>query len=279
MNLQFIRQSPFRRPQWRMDRVMQMLGNRPQPLRPTRHDDHNIRIYRQILIDLGTAKDDESRRDEIFREYPEVCRAHLLHYSPDVESRQILEASLLTTKSFTEIANRFATEPRAIEYFEGLFFNVRDRLSSSFWIRQVIRGRFDTGRDVNDKNLRLAQRGYVLRLFAFFGGPLVLDAMVQGLSATKTPPHEQDVSGWFADALGQLVRSSAAAAASTIEMNQKTMTQMIKLAFRARAAAPKTGKGSPSAPSEETLEKILAAVEGSIASRELPETAKASGSN
>ena len=146
MNLHFIRQSPFRRPQWRLDRVMQMLGHRPQPLRPNQHDDHNIRIYRQVLIELGSPRTtNRAQRDlsGISGNLP----AHLLHYSPDVESRQILEASLLTTKSFAEIADQFATEPRAIEYFEGLFFNVRDRFSNSFWIRQVIRGRFDVGRD------------------------------------------------------------------------------------------------------------------------------------
>ena len=95
----------------------------------------------------------------------------------------------------------------------------------------MIRGGFDAGREVNQRNVPLASAAYVLRLFAYFGGPLVLDAMVHRLPATNAPEHKQDVSGWLADALGQLVRANAAAAASTLEMNPKTMVQTIKLAL------------------------------------------------
>src|SRR6266404_2714912 len=124
MNAEFLMMSPVRRPQWRLDRVVQMLGHRPSPMRPGRLDDYNIQVYRQVLLELAAAGDDESKRDAVFREYPHVCNAHLLHYSPDIERRQILEARLLTNETFDEIASRYATTPQVIDYYEKLFFHV-----------------------------------------------------------------------------------------------------------------------------------------------------------
>ncbi len=145
MNPKDLIQSPFRSPQWRLHRVMEMIRHRPRPLRPRRSDDHNIRVYRWVLLELAAAGENDERRDAVFRQYPAVGQAHLLHYSADIENRQVLEARLLTTESFPEIAHRFATEPATIKYYEQIFFHVRDRLKHGDWIRKVIRGTISTG--------------------------------------------------------------------------------------------------------------------------------------
>ena len=51
-----------------------------------------------------------------------------------------LEARLLTSESFAEIAARFATEAPVIDCFEKLFFNVRDRLDCTRLDRQDHQG-------------------------------------------------------------------------------------------------------------------------------------------
>src|SRR3954447_17001009 len=132
--------SPVRRPQWRLDRVMQLISHRPRPILLGRLDDHYVRAYRRLTMKFRAAGDNEAKRDAVFLEYPDVCQAHLLHYSPDFERRQILEARLLTNESYEEIANRYATSAKVIEYYEKLFFHVRDRLDSSGWIHKVIQG-------------------------------------------------------------------------------------------------------------------------------------------
>ena len=59
-----------------------------------------------------------------------------------------------------------------------------------------------------------AERGFVYKLFAYYGGPLVLDAVTSGLDSTTLPQHGDDIEGWFNNALRQIVRTSAAAAAA-----------------------------------------------------------------
>jgi hypothetical protein len=61
-------------------------------------------------------------------EIPDMHQAHRFHYSPDSTLRQAIEARLLTSETYDETAARFAATPRAIEYIEQVFFNVRDRL-------------------------------------------------------------------------------------------------------------------------------------------------------
>lgn len=257
--------SPTRSPAWRLGRVMEMIRHRPRPLTPRWADDHNIRAYRRILLELAAAGDDGDRRDAVFCEYPAVCKAHMLHYSADVESRQILEARLLTTESFAEIAVRSATEPATVKYYEQIFFNVRDRFECRDWIRKVIRGPAIAGRGIENTRSSRAVRGYVLRLFAFHGGAIALDAVINGMVAKDMPQRTKEVEGWFVDVLGQLIRTTAAAAASTLEMNQTNMIQIIKMALRASAAVSKTGTVLPSTEYEKAMEKILASINRSIA--------------
>ena len=182
-------QGPLLRPQWRLERVVQLISHRPIPLQPGRYDDHYVRAYYRIMLDLAAAGDDAEKLDQVFRQYPAVCHAHRLHYSADLERRQILEARLLTSETFAEIAVRLATEPSVIEYYERLFFNIRDRLQSSGWIILAGIGRRSGSPD--------DQRGYVYRLFAYFGGPLVLDAVISGMESTEIPRQAEDVPSWF----------------------------------------------------------------------------------
>jgi hypothetical protein len=42
MNANFFKFNPFRLPQWRAERVWQMLEHRPSPLKPRRYDDQYV---------------------------------------------------------------------------------------------------------------------------------------------------------------------------------------------------------------------------------------------
>ena len=238
-------QNPIRSPGWRLARVMEMVRHRPRPLLASRTDDHNIHAYRRVLLELAAAGEDGERREAVFREYPAVCQAHLPHYSADVESRQVLEARLLTTESFDQIAARLATEPAAVKYYEQIFFSVRDRFEHRDWIRKVIRGPAIAGRGIKSTRSSSALRGYVLRLFAYHGGPLALEAVINGMATTTIPQRAKDLAGWFKNSLDQLVRTTATAATTMLEMNQKNMMQIIKLAQHASEAAVKTGAEPP----------------------------------
>jgi hypothetical protein len=106
---------------------------------------------------------------------------------------------------------------------------------------------------------------YVLRLFAYHGGPLAVDAVINGMASTTVPKRTKNLEEWFDDVLGQLLRTTAMAAASALEMNRKNMMQTVKWALRANAAVAKTGTESLGTQYEEKMEKILASINWSIA--------------
>jgi hypothetical protein len=73
-------------------------------------------------------------------------------------------------------------------------------------------------------------------LFAYFGGPLVLDALVACLSPHQTPQHVEDASAWFDDALRDAVRTRAATVASVLAIDKHSIMRILKLALRAKHA-------------------------------------------
>jgi hypothetical protein len=221
----------MRRPDRRLARTLGILRERPQPGRPKRADDHPIRAYWRLLLGLNNAGNDERQREEVIRKYPDVYQAHALWYSPDFATRQGLEAWLLTSESYEQIAQRFFTVPRAIDYYEQLFFNVRDRVKNSDWITKVIRDRMHDDLKYGCSKAD-AERGYVMRLFAHRGGPFVLDAYINVLGMSHSPLSAKEVARWCKDGLQNAVLTTAAAAAVSFDLTQKNMMQVMKLAVR-----------------------------------------------
>jgi hypothetical protein len=230
MHLDVIKDSPFRRPQWRSERVIAMLTHRPRPLRPRRSDDQYVRAYRWFLKHYLAAGDDGEERQRISLQMPHVEQAHRLYVAADVERRQILEARLLTGESSAEIAERFATDAKTIHYYEQLFFSVRDRMDCRDWIVKTILGSPQDRAPSRDGVLTAAQRGLAYKLFAYFGGPLVLDAVVMCLSPHQRPQQDEDAS--FDDATRDIVRLRAAMAASVFATDGQNIMRLLNLAPR-----------------------------------------------
>ena len=272
MNANFYTNNPFRRPQWRADRALRMAEHRPKPLWPRGYDDHPVRAYRNLLLACMSAGTDEQLREAARLVRPDVHRAHMLHFAPDCQLRQILEARLLTNESLSEIAQRFATEEQTIEYYEQLFFNVRDRLQHKDWIAKIILGSPGDLAPNRRGSMTEAQRGFLYRLFAFHGGPLALDAMIGGMVSTKMPQRVEDVAPWFDGALGQIVRSRAAAAAKILDVNKHNIVHLLKLALGANRAGKRPAGKSPGV-SPEYLEKLVSKLDWDLY-KQLPDPNK-----
>jgi hypothetical protein len=225
MHLDVIKDSPFRRPAWRSERAFEMLTHRPRPLRPRRSDDQYVRAYYWYMQNSLAAGDDAVERQHLHREMPHVGQAHWL-YSSDVEQRQILEARLLTSETFDEIAERFVTAAQTIECFEQLFFNVRDRMQATDWLIKAIQGPHEDRARSRDGVMTPAQRGFAYRHFAYFGGPLILDAVVMCLS------RQQDEDSCLDEATRDVVSSRAALATSLLVVDGQNVMRLLKLALR-----------------------------------------------
>jgi hypothetical protein len=242
-NQHFASLLPLRLPHWRLNRVTEILGHRPQPLQPRRMDDHFIRAYLRLL-ELLAASDDEDTLQAVNKQLPAVYEAHRYHYSADFRKRQEIEARLLTSESLDDIASKLAADPKAIEYYAALFFDVRDALDLRDWVSMMIRIRIRYDEESGCSRAEAA-RGYVTRMFAFFGGPLVLDALLIPFIGTEPPENTQEVRAWSEQALTQIVRTAGAAAAATIEVTGRNEMQFIRMAQRlARGRNIESGPGN-----------------------------------
>ena len=84
-----------------------------------------------------------------------------------------------------------------------------------------------------DASLTDEERGYIYRSFGYFGGPLVLETMIRGLSTMSKPVQNQDTAAWFESALRDSLKVQAAAA-SLLADNPSDALKMAKLALRKR---------------------------------------------
>lgn len=209
MDADFLKNHAFRWPQWRAERVIYLTDN--PKVQPRRSDDHYVRAYRRYRILETAAGSDETKLFAAFLQQPHSYVAHAIYYGPDRELRHILEARLLTGESLAEIANRFKMEKETVAHYEALFFNVRNRLHNADWIHGVILGQHQFLVARMDGVLTQDQRGFLYRLFGYYGGPDVLDAVIHSIGSTTMPQGREDVAGWLDHAVDQIVQSWVAA--------------------------------------------------------------------
>jgi hypothetical protein len=105
--------------------------------------------------------------------------------------RGILEAWLLTGLSDEDIAAKTGQPASVIQMYEKLFFDVRDRLSYRSFVSLHVLNLYPTP---------AADLASVLKFYAYNGGPVVLDYLVDllipgidGLAGKCLPPREADL--------------------------------------------------------------------------------------
>lgn len=136
-------------------------------------DDETVKFASKFRRLLDRCDDDLDRLG-VLDAYPAVYEAYSLYDASDdpTEHRWELEARLLAKESFADIEAKMGIPPETVEAYERIFFDVIDRLESPSLIVHTIIGRaVQTG---------LAEREYdcLWKLFAYFLGPAVLDALV-----------------------------------------------------------------------------------------------------
>jgi hypothetical protein len=199
----------------------------------------------------------------VLDDQPHVFRAHQLRFSCDVQQRLLLEARLLTREPLDQIAVRFATEPNAVVLYENLFFNVLDRLQCRDWIaKAVLRPPPEIALGSGNHILSDEEAmGYVLRFFAYHGGPLVLDAMIDGMLPKGMPAGTEDLARWFEKAVAGVTRTRAAAAASVLQIDKSNSLRLVKLAIRIAQSGKPAKAGRKESRPEPDVKKILEALD------------------
>jgi hypothetical protein len=121
---------------------------------------------------------------------------------------------------------------KVVSHYAELFFDVRDRFQATAWIMQVILGPSRLRSTFRENGeLTQEQRAFLYRFFGYFGGPLVLDALIAGIGEIKMPERPDEVDKWLDSTVLQIVRTRAAAAAHLFEVNRGNAIRLLKLAL------------------------------------------------
>jgi hypothetical protein len=182
----FLATNPFRPPDWRWHRAGQFIEARA---RRRREDDDWVVRARRFRADLARAGGDIGR-PRLARTHPELLAACRL-WLGEPRRRWEVEARLLAGHDDATIADRVGVNPGVIEAFEALFFSVRARLGCSDWISAyAIGARMYEDLDVDDVET-------LFKAFAFHGGPLVLDALIDNTYIEGQPTANSDLAEQF----------------------------------------------------------------------------------
>jgi hypothetical protein len=101
---------------------------------------------------------------------PDLAAAHRL-YEHSGPTGLLVEALLLMGQDSVAIAQLTRVPPAVVDAYEAMFFQCRDRLHARDWVVCCALGMPPSAASISP------DKGAALKRFAFFGGPLVLDAV------------------------------------------------------------------------------------------------------
>jgi hypothetical protein len=162
--------SALRPPDWRWRLAVRLAqGRHPTP---RRWCDPWVRLARRFARTLLCRPEVDGRRG-LPRGLEALEEAHRLYLKADSFCRWVVEARLLAGEGFDQVAEKCGLRASAVEAYHALFFDVRGSLRSIDYISTVVIG------PKRHVGLTAVDADVILKLFAYGGGPLVLDAAVR----------------------------------------------------------------------------------------------------
>ena len=98
-------------------------------------------------------------------------------------TRWAVEARLLAGEPIEAIARKTALTPGSVATFEALFFNVSDKLENRGYLIHIAVGLYPRPKEPDT--------GLVWRLFGLLGGPVVMDALIDGDYGSQDRPEDE----------------------------------------------------------------------------------------
>lgn len=240
------RYNPHRQPDWRYQRVLRMVDRYPTPGRCTGRDDEWIRGMRNYILRWRASSEHE--RENLWYDNPALHYAfniyEQMHGDEDPETAFMVESRILSNQPYAEIAEELGTIPEAIEWYEAIFFNVRDYLRCHDWIvRQVLTPAMMRGRrfrpsrgksDDDDWAPPIVEPFYdwTIKFYAYFGGPLALEFMLTGFRRDINVTTREGLSQYLDQQWASQIRRRSAQAAGVFKVNNFNITELFALHAR-----------------------------------------------
>lgn len=203
--VQIIKHSPYRPVNWRYNRITELMSATGRDRFPIGgvDDTETVSGYRFIkqwdrIAEQSDPEYVQDRLAELFPDNPPLYYAYEIFLRPDDDHCKLsLEARILAKQTNEQIATALCIyDPETINWYERLFFNVRDRLNSVDYIsKQVIgsvlgRGNIE-GSEINSISAKF---------FGYFGGETILEFMLHGIDRAISPPRSGENIQEYADA-------------------------------------------------------------------------------
>lgn len=159
---------------------------------------------------------------------PDLAVAHRIWLAQDQPVRWLLEARLLTDAPFAVIAERFAMTTAAVEAYEAWFYDVRRCLSARDYIAICAIGACPL------RGIAPRQIDVLWKIFAYYGGPDVLDAAVAPFFAQQEAGKRPDVATIVAEASRLLLSLKEVTAAWTLRVDSRNALRLMRLCQQQR---------------------------------------------
>lgn len=195
---------PFIAPNWRWERARALLSKNRYATKS--RDDKFVMLAKKFQSAHDRCKT-ELDFDRLARRFPGIWFAMKTYFADRGDTRWSIEARVLAGQSSVEIADRMGVVADTVAWYEKLFFDVRPKLKNPDYIVNIVmRGAIHHGLRYRDYDL-------LWKLFGYYGGPFVLDAMIS-TSLTKTKPSSKETVQAFLDedVKGGLKRQAAISA-------------------------------------------------------------------
>ena len=239
------RYSPFKKPNWRFERVLEMLEGGPagRLYKCTIKDDKIIKTYKKFLLKWINCRSDRDR-SKLFSEHPALYLAHSIKDNatefPELE--YIIQARLLAGQTFEEIANYLGTKPEVIEWYSKLFFDVCDKLNNKDWITMhVLYPALERYRNVlgksNLENIDQRKAAAIaepfwdatLKILAYFGGPKVADLVINNLPKRDMVMSDEQLEEWMDKTWQLIIKKRSLQTAIAFPVNKYNSNYLLSL--------------------------------------------------
>lgn len=204
-----------RAPAWRYEQAKRFVSTdrnpRPRELdKPTQY----LRRYLMKKRSVQTLYEQEADiRRHLSDSYGPMWNAEdIFSGGKEDNVRVTLEAMLLARMTDEAIADRMSVDVDTVRLYESLFFNVRDRIDNRRWIANIVVGSvFMSG--LSSKTVEL-----MTKYFGYFGGPLVLELVLDAIDgAIPMPAEASELSNWIDHHFRLKLRTSALVAVTFME--------------------------------------------------------------
>jgi hypothetical protein len=224
-----IKYDPIRPPDWRFQRVLDVVRHRTKQFNRQQDDDLTRAGY-DFVAAMDKVKT-EGQYDDLFLANVGLMFAYNMYMDADAaDIRFVIEARILARQSDEKIANKLGTCPETIFWFEKMFFNVRGRLGKRDWIvNTVLKPQLDGGASRYDP---------IIKQVAYLAGPVALENALYGFSIADRPKDPAQLPAYYDRVQQAGLRRRATIEAFGMEVNRYNAMELMNIHCRMMESAP-----------------------------------------